>query len=590
MSIVAMSLGLPPGIDGDVFAIENGADALDKICLTMFGRSEGLDGQFNGAATQFTDLIAWDISSASAKELESWRDAGGSLTHGAAVLRLWAEDIKEYRRTRAGFHQRWETAKTNAQSRVDSPVVSASTSGRSGGLAEGLFDAATSTKASREAEEKTALIGLACELALEHDTAWGVLMDQAEQVRKDLREGPSEETLERLVDVGHLGWNQIGFLPTGDIPLMEITENAAPGAVNTWWNSLSKSEQEDVMAQHPDILRDLNGIPAAVRHQLNREHLDDEIERLKEEVAEAQEERDEAMDAVTDTDGGPAAYNAQSELTELEEELDLLTTLRKDLEDEPKDKYLLALDTNGSGRAIISEGNPDTADNVATLVPGMTNSWKDVPETMERGGNLNEHIPDGDTAVISWHGYAAPLNGEGHPVSPDQFDFAAAGEELAAFQEGLRASHENDTPSHNSVFGHSWGTMVVGHGDSRTGEHGLNADAIAFVGGPGAGVESAAELSTPEENVHVILSDEDIIEIVDMGRALSGSIEDTFGTSFFDDEFFTSDPDSPDGIKGNYHDSQHVQNGKSDLERHDHSGYFYEESALNYMGGVAGGR
>ncbi len=180
----------------------------------------------------------------------------------------------------------------------------------------------------------------------------------------------------------------------------------------------------------------------------------------------------------------------------------------------------------------------------------MTNSWKDVPETMERGGNLNEHIPDGDTAVISWHGYAAPLNGEGHPASPDQFDFAAAGEELAAFQEGLRASHENDTPSHNSVFGHSWGTMVVGHGDSRTDEHGLNADAIAFVGGPGAGVESAAELSTPEENVHVILSDEDIIEIVDMGRALSGSIEDTFGTSFFEDEFFTSDPDSPGGIKG----------------------------------------
>jgi hypothetical protein len=124
MSIMAMSLGLPLDIDADVFAIEDGADALDQICLTMFGRAEGLDGQFNGAANQFTDLIAWDISDASTKELESWRNAGGSLTHGAAVLRLWSEDIKEYRRARARLHERWETAKTIAQSRVDSPVVS----------------------------------------------------------------------------------------------------------------------------------------------------------------------------------------------------------------------------------------------------------------------------------------------------------------------------------------------------------------------------------------------------------------------------------------------------------------------------------
>ncbi|WP_431870468.1 alpha/beta hydrolase [Nocardiopsis eucommiae] len=586
MSIAAMSLGLPPDIDAEVFAIESGADDLDKICLTMYGRSEGLDGQFNGAANQFTDLIAWDISSASAKELESWRDAGGSLTHGAAVLRLWAEDIKEYRRARARLYERWETAKTEAQSRVDSPVVSAGTSGRTGGLAEGLFNAATSTKATREASEKTALIGLACELALEHDTAWGILMDQAEQVRKDLREGPSEATLERLIAAGYLGWNQVGFLSFGDVPLGEIAGNANPGAVNTWWNSLSDSERESAMAEHPDLLRDLDGIPAAVRDRLNREHLDTEIEELEEEVARAQEERDEAMGAVTDTEGGTAAYSAQNELTELKEDLELLTELRNSLEDETKDMYLLALDGQGSGRSIISEGNPDFADNVATLVPGMTNSWKDIPETMARGENLNSHVPGGDTAVISWHGYAAPFNGEG---SENQFNYGAAGEDLAAFQEGLRATHEKDKPSNNSVFGHSWGTMVVGHGDSKTGEHGLNADSIAFVGGPGAGVESAAEFSTPEENVHVIMADKDIIAAVDPFR-FPGTLEESLGTSFYDEEFFTSDPGSPGGIKGNYHDSQHVQNGESEMEKHGHSGYFYEESVLTYMGGVVGGR
>ena len=74
-----------------------------------------------------------------------------------------------------------------------------------------------------------------------------------------------------------------------------------------------------------------------------------------EEVEEAREERDEAMDAVTDTEGGPAAYNVQTELAELEEELNLRATLQRDREDETKDMYLIAFGTNEYGRAIISE-------------------------------------------------------------------------------------------------------------------------------------------------------------------------------------------------------------------------------------------
>ncbi|WP_158070311.1 hypothetical protein [Nocardiopsis sp. CNR-923] len=134
-----MSLGLPADIDAVVSHINDGADTLDRICSTMYGRAHDVDGQFNDAAGQFSDLIAWDISSASARELQSWQDAGSALTSGAAVLRLWADDIEEYRATRADLHERWESAKRNAQSRVDNPVASAAASGRTGGSSRGLL-------------------------------------------------------------------------------------------------------------------------------------------------------------------------------------------------------------------------------------------------------------------------------------------------------------------------------------------------------------------------------------------------------------------------------------------------------------------
>ncbi|WP_087096818.1 hypothetical protein [Nocardiopsis sp. JB363] len=44
-----------------------------------------------------------------------------------------------------------------------------------------------------------------------------------------------------------------------------IAEKAAPGAAHTWWNSLSKAEQETAMEVHPDLLRDLDGIPSTLR-------------------------------------------------------------------------------------------------------------------------------------------------------------------------------------------------------------------------------------------------------------------------------------------------------------------------------------
>jgi hypothetical protein len=210
MGIADMSLGLPEDIDADVSTIESKCDTLDRICSTMMGRAHDTDGHFHDAAGEFTSAVAWDLSSASAAELAKWEEASGSLTYGAATLRMWAEDIETYRSTREELKERWETAKSSAQFRVDNPVLS-NPLDPLGGLVESWL-------ADQEAAEVEALEEVRAQLLGEHSTAWNTLMDQAEQTEKDLRDGPSTESLERMIDAGHLGWRHIGLFPPDNPP------------------------------------------------------------------------------------------------------------------------------------------------------------------------------------------------------------------------------------------------------------------------------------------------------------------------------------------------------------------------------------
>ncbi|GAB2497880.1 alpha/beta hydrolase [Nocardiopsis aegyptia] len=574
MSISDVSLGLPSDIDADVGAINDGAETLDGICATMYGRSQDLDGQFNSSASEFSDLVAWDISSASAQELQSWWEAGRALTHGAAVLRLWGEDIGTYRETRADLEERFQTAKRNAQARVDNPIASAAASGRTGGLVEGIVDAAANNRAEREEQEVMALNGYACELLVEHTTAWDLLMDQADLAKKDLRNGPSEETMERLVESGHLSSNQLGFFPSDDVPLEEFIESAGPASVNTWWTSLDEEQQQEAMEDHPELLRDLDGIPTVVRDELNREHLDEEIERLEAEVAEAEEGLNDAVRSPSSPNADVDDSIATNDLSELEEQLETLTTMHGSLNDDNADRYLLALDTEDRGRAIVSNGNPDTAENVATLVPGTTTTWQSTNDQMGRANSLVDAANDaveGDHAVISWIGYDAPNISEA--AGPGRAEDAV--DELSSFQDGLRATHENASPSHNTVIGHSYGSTVVGH--TAQSDDGLNADEVVFVGSPGPGADHVSELGFDPENVHASRAENDGISVTPDAVHGVDPTDPDFGATVFDS--------SPGTELPNW--AGRATNPLGDA----HSEYFNDDTAsLEYMGEVIAGR
>lgn len=71
------------------------------------------------------------------------------------------------------------------------------------------------------------------------------------------------------------------------------------------------------------------------------------------------------------------------------------------LDDENNDGYLPALDTEGDGRAIVANGDPDTADNATALVPGTTTTWESINGQVGRGDSLMTAAEDADPSGIT---------------------------------------------------------------------------------------------------------------------------------------------------------------------------------------------
>lgn len=136
-------------------------------------------------------------------------------------------------------------------------------------------------------------------------------------------------------------------------------------------------------------------------------------------------------------------------------------------------------------------GNPDTATNVATFVPGTgarlgtVNGFMGWSDNMVQAANA---AGSPSTSVIAWVGYNAPQ--DIFPQAAENSYADGAKQDLDRFEDGLRASHDGP-PAHNTVIGHSYGTTVVGHA-ARDGN--LNANDVVFVASPGVGVANVDQL------------------------------------------------------------------------------------------------
>lgn len=261
-----------------------------------------------------------------------------------------------------------------------------------------------------------------------------------------------------------------------------------PAEVRRWWDALSPAQRRWLAVLEPQTVGALDGVPTAFRDLANRLLLDTRRAQLDERIAGA--------------DGGELRR-----LRELRTGLDALADRLADAAG-PR-AYLMSLQLGEEGRAVVALGDPDRADNVLTHVPGMTADLESLGGELRRAAQVADRAqqlaPQESTSAVLWLDYDAP----------DFLDEAAGAaraeagaETLRRFQEGLRASHDGP-PAHQTVLGHSYGSLVVGVAAAGTG---LAADSVVFLGSPGVGVDAAAELSLPPGQIWSATSRSDVIQ------------------------------------------------------------------------------
>ncbi|MBV6701090.1 alpha/beta hydrolase [Kitasatospora aureofaciens] len=281
-------------------------------------------------------------------------------------------------------------------------------------------------------------------------------------------------------------------------------KDANPTEVNAWWKGLGPEGQQWFLGHHPEAIGNLDGVPAEVRDRVNRAHLEDLMQPIRNKNPKELNSNEKAVLALY----GPIADR-----------------LAEDGNDPKRPQvFLLGLGSEGQGRAILSYGNPDTATDISAYVPGITTNTaslgkgdnvKDGSNEAENALNLYrtaaKKAPSGHSvASIVWLGYDPPGIDLGAASTKAGKDGAPA---YANFLSGVRAGHEG-RPPHITSIGHSYGSFLVGQATklaTQPGSHYAPPDDVVFLGSPGIGVDKASDLRMPPGRVWVGAADNDFV-------------------------------------------------------------------------------
>ncbi|MFD5321699.1 alpha/beta hydrolase [Streptomyces sp. NPDC127098] len=301
----------------------------------------------------------------------------------------------------------------------------------------------------------------------------------------------------------------------------QIPEGQRPTENRDWWAGLGQRERDALLALFPERIGALDGLPAEVRDTANRGLLEMEYARLSDQLTEhlAQEpspsdtgihRRPVLMDGEFRSPEWPA-WNAERE--RLEAVLGGMRSIQNRFDQTGAEglpeAYLLDFSAEGDGRAIIANGNPDTARHTAVYVPGTGADLAGIESDITRMVRLwrqgNADVFDESLATITWLGYDAPDNAypfrEGDALFSDATSVSYAEEgapALSRFMDGINASHQGPDAAHTTVIGHSYGSTVIG---AASRDDAFRADDIVVAGSPGMLVNSAEELGVGRHHV-----------------------------------------------------------------------------------------
>ncbi|MEV7712618.1 alpha/beta hydrolase, partial [Streptomyces sp. NPDC088270] len=310
--------------------------------------------------------------------------------------------------------------------------------------------------------------------------------------------------------------------------LPEPPRDGSPKDNASWWNGLSPEEQAAWLSLQPDTVGALDGLPSPVRDEANRVVLSEKQGELQLELDSIPKPPANEwtwipagqLPSKVHTDEWMAWYNKYGDRYEqLNKSLNGMQSIQERFDSTGvknlPEAYLLGFDAEGNGRAIVANGNPDTADHQAVYVPGTTSNLGGIGGDINRMVNVwtvaNDSADGKSVSTITWLGYDAPQSiVKDSPFSHYANDGAPA---FNQFLDGLDASHTGDSDPHRTAIGHSYGTTLIGSA-ARQGD--LNADDVILAGSPGVQVSKAEQLDVATG--HVWNQEADGDPVPDIGR------------------------------------------------------------------------
>ena len=275
-----------------------------------------------------------------------------------------------------------------------------------------------------------------------------------------------------------------------------------PGAsaqeVASWWSSLSDDDKQWMINQHPDIIGNLEGVDYTSRNQANRIMLPRLQKQAKEEL--------DAFIAKMDPHMSGPEFEEFMRLSARVKALDEIDKTLKKADSDGVDRFLMQLDPSGPNiLAAVSQNNPDDADHIGVIVPGMTTSVagsiqeydghaKVMREAAEKSAGPGQKV-----AMVEFFGYDAPPG----VLEASNTDMAQAGaKKLSSFLTGIDAAREHGAgDAHITVAAHSYGSTTAGIAATLVGD-GVIDDLVQF-GSPGSGVQDVAEFHVPQGHMYV---------------------------------------------------------------------------------------
>ena len=307
--------------------------------------------------------------------------------------------------------------------------------------------------------------------------------------------------------------------------------NWSPSQNAAWWRALPEERKRFLTEHCPDTIRHLDGLPATIRNEANRNALYGYVDAYgtkrqgaladaKEAFEKAEHKLDLLTHQVTPADrmlAGPifastALTAARKEYARTAEIYDSLKAIHDQIDSSKRaDAYLLDFNYDAAhnrSTAIVSIGNPDTASYVSTLVPGIgTNVHERLGHYMDINDRLRAQagqagVDPNKVATISYLGYVAPEGPGLKLYQAADISYADEGApKIARFMEGLRASGNTNGHSFtNTLLTHSFGSTTGGKAMTQVAKGVV--DNLIMCGSPGSGVQSINQYNIPAGHVY----------------------------------------------------------------------------------------